>query len=125
MATERGGHRHGGVIASGEPQRMYPLPLSAASVRSSRREGRSRGMFKLFYSPGSCALASHTALEEAAAEYTVARVDFSRSEQRSPEDCSTNPMNLSRGREQRWRLRVGSRRNSQRQGKGQNLNPRA
>jgi glutathione S-transferase len=36
-------------------------------------------MFKLFYSPGSCALASHIALEEAGAEYTAARVDFSRS----------------------------------------------
>ena len=42
-------------------------------------------MFKLFYSPGTCELASHIALEEAAAEYTVARVDFSKSEQRSPE----------------------------------------
>jgi glutathione S-transferase len=48
-------------------------------------------MFKLFYSPGSCALASHIALEEAAAEYTVARVDFSRSEQRSPEYLAINP----------------------------------
>jgi glutathione S-transferase len=48
-------------------------------------------MFKLFYSPGSCALASHIALEEAAAEYTLARVDFSRSEQRSPEYLAINP----------------------------------
>jgi glutathione S-transferase len=48
-------------------------------------------MFKLFYSPGSCALASHIALEEAAAEYTAARVDFSRSEQRPPEYLAVNP----------------------------------
>ena len=48
-------------------------------------------MFKLFYSPGSCALASHIALEEAGAEYTAARVDFSRSEQRSPEYLTVNP----------------------------------
>lgn len=48
-------------------------------------------MFKLFYSPGSCALASHIALEEVGAAYTVARVDFSRSEQRSPEYLAINP----------------------------------
>ena len=48
-------------------------------------------MFKLFYSPGTCALASHVALEEAGAEYTVARVNFSKSEQRSPEYLAVNP----------------------------------
>jgi glutathione S-transferase len=48
-------------------------------------------MFKLFYSPGSCALASHIALEEAGAEYTAARVDFSKGEQRSPEYLAVNP----------------------------------
>src|SRR5215471_10976843 len=60
-------------------------------MRYSRREVRSRVMFKLFYSPGTCALASHITLEEAATEYTVARVDFSRSEQRSPEYLAINP----------------------------------
>src|SRR5690348_6815158 len=48
-------------------------------------------MFKLFYSPGSCALASHIALEEASAEYTAARVNFSGNEQRSPEYLAVNP----------------------------------
>ena len=48
-------------------------------------------MFKLFYSPGSCALASHMALEEVGAEYAVARVDISRSEQRSAEYLAINP----------------------------------
>jgi glutathione S-transferase len=48
-------------------------------------------MFKLFYSPGSCALASHIALEEAGAHYTVARIDFARSEQRAPEYLTINP----------------------------------
>ena len=48
-------------------------------------------MFKLFYSPGTCALASHVALEEAGAEYTAARVNFSKSEQRSPEYLAVNP----------------------------------
>lgn len=48
-------------------------------------------MFKLFYSPGSCSLASHIALEDVGAAYTAARVDFSRSEQRSPEYLAINP----------------------------------
>jgi glutathione S-transferase len=48
-------------------------------------------MFKLFYSPGSCALASHIALEEAGAKYTLARVSFASNEQRSQEYLSVNP----------------------------------
>jgi glutathione S-transferase len=48
-------------------------------------------MFKLFYSPGTCALAAHIALEEAGTEYTVVRVNFSNSEQRSPEYLAVNP----------------------------------
>ena len=35
-------------------------------------------MLKLFYAPGSCALASHIALEEAGADYTGHRVDTMR-----------------------------------------------
>jgi glutathione S-transferase len=48
-------------------------------------------MFKLFYSPGSCALASHIALEEAGAEYTLARISFAHDEQRSDEYLAVNP----------------------------------
>ena len=48
-------------------------------------------MMKLFYAPGTCALASHIALEEAGADYTLARVDFSKAEQRSPEYLKVNP----------------------------------
>ena len=33
-------------------------------------------MFKLYYAPGTCALASHIALEEAGAAYTTERLDF-------------------------------------------------
>ena len=33
-------------------------------------------MMKLFYTPGTCALASHIALEEAGADFELARVDF-------------------------------------------------
>jgi glutathione S-transferase len=41
-------------------------------------------MLKLFYAPGSCALASHIALEEAGADYTGHRVDTMGGEQRKP-----------------------------------------
>src|SRR5262245_38325387 len=48
-------------------------------------------MLKLFYAPGSCALASHIALEEAGAEYTGHRVDTMGGEQRKPEYLAINP----------------------------------
>jgi len=48
-------------------------------------------MFKLFFSPGSCALASHIALEHVGADYEAVRVDFSRAEQRSPAYLRHNP----------------------------------
>lgn len=44
-----------------------------------------------FYSPNSCALASHIALEHTGASYEARRVDFSRNEQRSPEFLAINP----------------------------------
>ncbi len=48
-------------------------------------------MFKLYYSPGSCALASHIALEEAGAPYAAERVDFKNNQQNSPEYLAINP----------------------------------
>jgi glutathione S-transferase len=48
-------------------------------------------MFTLYYAPNTCALASHIALEHAGAEYHAVRVDFSRSEQRSPDYMRINP----------------------------------
>jgi glutathione S-transferase len=48
-------------------------------------------MLKLFYAPNTCALASHIALEEAGADYTLARVDFRANEQRKPEYLAINP----------------------------------
>ena len=48
-------------------------------------------MLKLFYSPGSCALASHIALEEAGADYQAVRVNFADGEQRKPEYLKINP----------------------------------
>jgi len=48
-------------------------------------------MLELFYAPHTCALASHIALEEAGADYTIARVDFRSSEQRKSEYLAVNP----------------------------------
>jgi len=48
-------------------------------------------MMKLYYATGTCALASHIALEEAGAEYSTVRVNFAASEQRSPEYLAINP----------------------------------
>ena len=48
-------------------------------------------MLKLFYAVGSCALASHIALEEAGAEYEAVRLDFAAGDQRKPEYLKVNP----------------------------------
>ena len=48
-------------------------------------------MFKLYYAPGTCALATHIALEEAGADYEAVRVDFGSQAQRSPEYLAINP----------------------------------
>jgi len=48
-------------------------------------------MLKLYYAPGTCALASHIALEEAGAAYTTERLDFKANQQNSPEYLAINP----------------------------------
>lgn len=48
-------------------------------------------MFKLYYAPGTCALASHIALEEAGAPYSAERLDFKANQQNSPEYIKINP----------------------------------
>jgi glutathione S-transferase len=48
-------------------------------------------MLKLYYAPGTCALASHIALEEAGAAYTTERVDFKTNQQNSPQYLAVNP----------------------------------
>ena len=48
-------------------------------------------MLTLYYAPGSCALASHIALEEAGATYSAVRIDFAESEQRSAAYLAINP----------------------------------
>jgi hypothetical protein len=48
-------------------------------------------MFKLYYAPGTCALATHIALEKAGAPYEAVPVDFGSQAQRSPEYLAINP----------------------------------
>jgi glutathione S-transferase len=48
-------------------------------------------MLTLYYARGTCALASHLALEYAGAAYETVRVDFGKQEQRSPEYMRVNP----------------------------------
>jgi glutathione S-transferase len=48
-------------------------------------------MLQLYYTPHTCALASHIALEEAGARYAATRIDFGREEQRSPAYLAVNP----------------------------------
>ena len=52
---------------------------------------RITAMYKLYYAPGTCALATHIALEEAAAPYEAIRVDFASQAQRSAEYLAINP----------------------------------
>ena len=47
-------------------------------------------MLKLYYATGTCALASHIALEEAGASYTTNRLDFKANQQQSPDYLKIN-----------------------------------
>jgi glutathione S-transferase len=46
---------------------------------------------KLYYSPGACSLAPHIALEESGVAFEPTRLDFSKTQQRSPEYLAINP----------------------------------
>ena len=48
-------------------------------------------MLTLYYAPGTCALATHIALEEAGSGYDTVRVDFSKAEQRGADYLKINP----------------------------------
>jgi glutathione S-transferase len=50
-----------------------------------------RPMLKFYYSPGSCALASHIALEEAGANYEAIRLNFKNDDQKKPDYLKINP----------------------------------
>lgn len=48
-------------------------------------------MLTLYFTPNTCALASHIALEAAGADYRLQRVDFAKQEQRSADYLRINP----------------------------------
>ncbi|HUA32266.1 MAG TPA: glutathione S-transferase N-terminal domain-containing protein [Candidatus Binataceae bacterium] len=48
-------------------------------------------MMKLCYFPGACSLASHMVLEEAGAQFELMLIDFTKSEQRTPDYLKINP----------------------------------
>ena len=48
-------------------------------------------MYTLYYATGTCALATHIALEEVGAEYQATRLNFAAGEQRSPDYLKINP----------------------------------
>jgi glutathione S-transferase len=48
-------------------------------------------MFKLYYAPGTCALASHIALEEVGAPYSAERLNFKNNQQQSADYLKINP----------------------------------
>jgi glutathione S-transferase len=48
-------------------------------------------MIKLYYAADTCSIASHIALEEAGADYSLVRISFAGNEQRSPEYLAVNP----------------------------------
>ena len=48
-------------------------------------------MLKLYYAPGTCALASHIALEEAGANYESIRLNFKNDDQKKPDYLKINP----------------------------------
>jgi glutathione S-transferase len=48
-------------------------------------------MLKLYYAPGTCALASHITLAESGADYITERIDFKINQQNSPEYLAINP----------------------------------
>ena len=54
------------------------------------REGTDR-CWTLYTATGTCALASHIALEDAGAEYRIVRLDFAGGDQRKPDYLAVNP----------------------------------
>lgn len=60
-------------------------------MRALQPNPRDARMLTLYYAPGTCALASNIALEEAGAEYQTRRLDFSKAEQQSPDFLAVNP----------------------------------
>src|SRR6516225_449953 len=88
LGTSCAGGDLGGALISGcggtaKSHLIAPRPMCC------RR--KDEGMFRLYYAPGTCALATHITLEEAGAPYEAVLVDFRSQAQRSPEYLAINP----------------------------------
>jgi len=70
-----------------------PTRVSAHFDSADTREGSHYDlpMLTLYFAKGTCALASHLALEYSGADYRTVRIDFSTRQQRSPEYLRLNP----------------------------------
>src|SRR3954451_20218467 len=63
----------------------------SGGLRWRRRKNYGGHMLKLYYAPGTCALASHIALEEAGASYETVRLSLKNEDQKKPEYLKINP----------------------------------
>jgi glutathione S-transferase len=77
------GNRESGVSANwtagGDPANLPRLSFERTD------------MLKLYYAPGTCALASHIALEEVGAPYSAERLNFKNNQQQSADYLKINP----------------------------------
>ena len=69
---------------------LTPTVVVIVADRNQSKMGTTT-LLKLYYSPGSCALASHIALTDAGAGYEAIRVNFETGEQAKPEYLAINP----------------------------------
>src|SRR5437588_11808846 len=88
-AGRLGPSRHGAVRSRNFIVR--PADAAALPALGWRPTQGEYQMLKLYYAPGTCALASHIALEEAGAAYKIVRLNFKTEDQKKPEYLAINP----------------------------------
>src|SRR5215471_9871126 len=88
LGTSCAGGDSGGALISGCGGTAKSHLIAPRSMCCRRKD---EGMFRLYYAPDTCALATHIALEEAGAPYEAVLVDFRSQAQRSPEYLAVNP----------------------------------
>jgi glutathione S-transferase len=73
------------ILSGGTSFSLFrPMPLRGRSCDN-------LAMLKLYFTPGTCALATRIALEEAGADYSLVRISFGAAQQRSTEYLAINP----------------------------------
>jgi glutathione S-transferase len=85
MTWERGGGQLRKPATAVGDGRRRAAPLTSGNP------WEETNMDKLYYASGTCALASHIALEEAGADYSAVRLDFKANQQQSPDYLKINP----------------------------------